>query len=156
MEDDTDALQEQPSPRAMALARAIRAARGEMPQMEFRDYAGKPQSVVSNWENGKQTPSLEALCAMEEALGLPLGTLAAQAGYFSVEAAIAVGLPGDSIASLWFDRRRDALRAVRSADDLGLTVRLSGLRRAGAGAARWLVEVFAAGDLSVDAVVGGE
>jgi transcriptional regulator with XRE-family HTH domain len=157
MEDHIDAPEGQPSPRALALARAIRAARGDMPQVEFAAYADRPQSVVSNWENGKQTPSLETLCAMEESLGLPLGTFAAQAGYFTGEAAIAAGLPGVPISVLRFARRADALRAVRAADGLGLGVRLSTLPNEGGPEARWLVDVLPVGVVSLPGdQVGGE
>jgi transcriptional regulator with XRE-family HTH domain len=113
-----------------------------MPQVEFAAYADRPQSVVSNWENGKQTPSLETLCAMEESLGLPLGTLAAQAGYFTGEAAVAGGVAGVPISVIRFARRSDALRAVRAADGLGLGVRLSTLPNEGVPEGRWLVEVL--------------
>jgi transcriptional regulator with XRE-family HTH domain len=111
-----------------------------MPQVEFMIYANRPQSVVSNWEKAKQIPSLETLCGMERSLGLPLGTFAAQAGYFTSEAAIAAGLGGVPIASLRYRRRRDAVRAVRAADDLGLEVRLCTMRDDGE-EGRWLVEV---------------
>lgn len=144
MEDDTDAPQGQPSPRALALARAIRAARGEMPQVEFTAYADRPQSVVSNWENGKQIPSLETLCALEQSLGLPLGTFAARAGYFTGEAAVAAGMAGTPISVIRFGRRSDALRAVRAAEGLGLGVRLSTVPNNEAPGGRWLVEVLPA------------
>lgn len=156
MEDDTDAPQGQPSRRALALARAIRAARGDMSQTEFEVYADRPQSVVSNWENGKQTPSLETLCSMEQALGLPLGAFAARAGYFTREAAIAVGLPGVPISVVRFARRGDALRAVRSADDLGLGVRLSTMPSGDGPEGRWLVEVLPVAErlVSIDQAEG--
>jgi transcriptional regulator with XRE-family HTH domain len=139
MSKDIDASERaRPSPRAMALARAIRTARGAMPQLEFVGHANRPQSVVSNWETGRQTPTLESLCALEGSLGLPLGLLAAQAGYFTAEAAEAAGLAGLPISSLSFERRPEALRAVCAADDLGLGVRL-----VSTGPKGWRVDVLA-------------
>jgi transcriptional regulator with XRE-family HTH domain len=127
-----------------------------MPQVEFTAYADRNQSVVSYWENGKQTPSLETLCAMEQSLGLPLGTFAARAGYFTGEAAVAVGLQGVPISVIRFARRADALRAVRAADGLGLGVRLSTVPNDDEPEGRWLVEVLPAteGLAEVDQVEG--
>ena len=78
------------------------------------------------------------LAALEASLGLPLGVLAARAGYFTAEAAEAVGLAEQPISSLSFDQRSDALRAVCAADDLGLGVRLASTGQGG-----WRVEVLA-------------
>jgi transcriptional regulator with XRE-family HTH domain len=118
--------------------------------MDFVEHANRPQSVVSNWETGKQTPTLETLAALEASLGLPLGTLAARAGYFTAEAAVAACPPGVPISSLSFESRADAFRAVRSADGLGLGVRLVRVRSSD-GSSRWLVDV-----LPADRSLGGE
>jgi transcriptional regulator with XRE-family HTH domain len=126
-----------------------------MPQVEFTAYADRPQSVVSNWENGKQIPSLETLCALEQSLGLPLGTFAARAGYFTSEAAVTAGIAGTAISVIRFGRRSDALRAVRAADRLGLGVRLSTVPSDGGREGRWLVEVLPATDGRLAADHGG-
>lgn len=144
MSNDTDApVNGSPSPRAMALARAIRAVRGSMPQVEFVAHANRPQSVVSNWETGKQTPTLETLAALELSLGLPLGTLATRAGYFTAEAAFATEGGRVPVSSLRFVDRSDAIRAVQAADGLGLDARLRTVRASDEDPAGWLVEVLA-------------
>jgi transcriptional regulator with XRE-family HTH domain len=142
MYDDSDAPAfKQPSAKALELAQAIRRARGGMGQIQFAAVIGRVQSVVSQWENGRSTPSLESLAMIEERLGLPLGTLAAEAGFFSPEAAEAVGFNNVPLARRTATSLKEALRLVRAADELGFGVRMRAVHGEDPGGARWLVEV---------------
>jgi transcriptional regulator with XRE-family HTH domain len=144
MHDDSDAPAfKQPSAKALELARAIRRARGDMGQIQFAAVIGRVQSVVSQWENGKSTPSLESLAMIEERIGLPMGTLAAEAGYFTQEAAAAAGFSSVPLASRPAAGLKDALRLVRAADELGFGVRMRARHVQGDQGALWLVEVLA-------------
>jgi transcriptional regulator with XRE-family HTH domain len=98
------------SPRAAALARAIRAARGEMVQVKFAKLAQRPQSVISQWETGKSTPGLEPLFDLEQRLGLAAGTLALRAGYFTAEAIEGSGADPAVVGVRWFSSDDDAGR----------------------------------------------
>jgi transcriptional regulator with XRE-family HTH domain len=144
-----------------------------MVQVAFAKVAGRPQSVISQWETGKVTPGLETLYTLEQRLGLAAGTLAFRAGYFSAEAIKAASGDGGAPARtadpkdaaghlaegsnlpeqavclvdpLVFSDRREAFRAVSAADVLGLDVRLVRVSD-GAGVA-WRVEVHAAGQVN--------
>ena len=119
-------------------------------QVDFAKLVKRPQSVISQWENGRVTPGLETLFGLEERLGLPPGTLAFKAGYFTAEAieAATTGALADpgraEVRSLVFAERNEALAAVRSADVLGFAVRLE--RTAGGAGlpVSWKVEVSTA------------
>jgi transcriptional regulator with XRE-family HTH domain len=160
MDDDTDArIGPVRTPRTVALARVIREARGTMLQVDFAKAMKRPQSVISTWEHGKTTPNLETLHDLEQRLGLPAGTMAFRAGYFTAEAIDAevpatprfqpaTALPdgiGVRVVERQFDELRDALRAVRAADDLGLGVRLTKAPAHSTDPVAWVVEVLGAG-----------
>lgn len=160
MNDDTDArIGPVRTPRTVALARAIREARGTMVQVDFAKLAKRPQSVISTWEHGKTTPGLETLFDLEQRLTLPAGTLACRAGYFTAEAidaeipatprvqpdTVVAAVLGWMVAERRFDQRDDALRAVSAADDLGLGVRLTRAPASPGAPSEWVVEVISAG-----------
>lgn len=113
------------SPRATELARAIRAARGENAQTDFAKALGRLQSVISTWESGHRTPTLEALWEVEQRLGLPAGRLAFRAGYFTAEAVEVADPEGGVGRSFVFSDRGEAFQAVCAADALGFNVRLA-------------------------------
>lgn len=143
------------TPRTVALARAIREARGTTVQVDFAKAVKRPQAVISTWEHGKTTPSLETLYDLEQRMGLPAGTLAYRAGYFTPEAIAAeipatprfhtsndaTGVLGAIVTERRFAQRDDALHAVRAADDLGLGVRLT---KDVSQEPLWSVEIFTA------------
>lgn len=142
MTDDTDSRVPGPTvSRAERLARAIRTARGHGRQYDFAIRLGRPQATLSYWENGRSVPSLDALVEIETALELPLGSLAAIAGYFTPEACGA--LAGSPLALRRYETRDAAIEAVVAADVLGMGVRLSngGVRSDQLGPSSWLVEV---------------
>lgn len=140
MTEDTNAPAVRPqSPRAMALAMAIRRARGDMRQVDYAELIGRPQSVVSNWETGLSTPSLDALAALEQGIGLPLGTLAAEAGYVEVESDFARGKP---IVVRRFSNSAEALEFIAAADVVGLSVKATSSASVEA-AGNWLVAIGA-------------
>jgi transcriptional regulator with XRE-family HTH domain len=118
MSDSTDETAVEETDRPLALAKAIREARGQMLQVDFARLVDRPQSVISNWETKGKTPSLETLADIEERLGLPLGYLAVQAGYFSPEAV--GGLPKTMVAAVECSSLLAASEAVAAADLLGL------------------------------------
>ena len=120
MKNDSDAsASQQPLSRGSKLALAIRRARGDMGQVRFAAVIGRVQSVVSQWENGRSMPSIEALAITEERLGLPLGTLAAEAGYVSPEAVRAVESRNATMAHRWSSSLSEALRLNRPGFDGG-------------------------------------
>lgn len=112
-----------PPASAARLGAAIRAARGELSQTGFAHLVGRPQSLVSNWETGQRMPNLDMLARIEAALELRLGTLAVRSGYFHAPAVLQE--KSEPLVRYRFMRRRDAFRAARAADELGLTVRIS-------------------------------
>lgn len=72
-------------PEPMTLPAAIRACRsGRLTQDELAAKASIGQSTLSQWENGKSTPDLNQVRAIEDACGRPRGWIAVQAGYVEV------------------------------------------------------------------------
>ncbi|MCU1358087.1 MAG: helix-turn-helix protein [Acidimicrobiales bacterium] len=134
LKDDVDAAVV--APRRLALGRAIRAARGAMSQTEFGRLAGRPQSVVSEWESATRAPGLELLSRLEEGLGVPLGTLAAEAGYFSEDV---FGSASDVVACRACDSLDEASASVSAAELLGFEARLAS--EVDNGTRTWRVEV---------------
>jgi transcriptional regulator with XRE-family HTH domain len=76
--------------RRRALGDAIRTARGDRTQTEFGDLVAEalgvpvPQGTISRWELGKAELTVEQVRSIEDAVGLPPGTLLLQAGYMEV------------------------------------------------------------------------
>lgn len=143
MQDVTDAhAGRTPEERALALAAAVRRARGEMRQVHFAELMGTSQSVISTWESGKTSPSMDTLVAIEERLDLPIGTLAAEAGYFSADAAVGAGFGGMPERRFETKRLDKALRLVAAADELGHDVRLRRQRTKNPKKLRWVIELM--------------
>lgn len=66
-----------------AMARALREARGDRPQIELGVAAHVPQTTISRWERGDLDLTYPQVYGIEQALGLLPGTLALQSGYTS-------------------------------------------------------------------------
>jgi excisionase family DNA binding protein len=55
-----------------------------MSQTQLGDRVGVPQTTISRWEQGRVDLSVERVRAVEEALGLQIGTLLVLAGYVDI------------------------------------------------------------------------
>lgn len=75
--EDLDAYER----RQELMGEAVRAARGHLSQTEFGVLVSVPQPSVSRWERGEVDLTYEQVYRIEMAVGLPLGSLAPQAGY---------------------------------------------------------------------------
>jgi transcriptional regulator with XRE-family HTH domain len=73
--------------RARALGAAIRRARGDRSQSELARRLEVTQSTVSIWESGDRVPFLEQMLELEDALGVPRGRLATEAGFVGANSA---------------------------------------------------------------------
>ena len=56
-------------------------SRANLQQTDIAERLGVDQGLVSRWMNGIRRPPLEAIAAIEEMAGVPLGTILRHAGY---------------------------------------------------------------------------
>lgn len=109
--------------RLRRLGRAIRHVRGETTQAEFGARFGVPQATLSRWELGVTDLSVEQVRAVEVAAGLQPGDLLRSAGYLREDP---VARPSvRTVKEMTFERRAEALKMVKTADEVGLGVYLS-------------------------------
>jgi transcriptional regulator with XRE-family HTH domain len=106
--------------RARALGLAIRAARGDVSQVELARRVEVTQSTISIWEKGDRVPTLEQVLSVEQALELPPGQLATHAGFVDP-----TGVPLAGARSYQAVRGDDVLEMLAAAMTLGLGVRLT-------------------------------
>jgi transcriptional regulator with XRE-family HTH domain len=123
----------------------IRRLRGELSQAEFARLMGVSQAGVSLWESGGVDFGYDQVCGIEEALGVPAGTLARLAGY--VDANGSTGpftVPVETVD--------DVIEALRAASVLGLHVAAANRfgRSADEPAEEWLVVVGGDDDDDLD------
>jgi transcriptional regulator with XRE-family HTH domain len=118
--------------RLRAIGHAIRRFREakDMTQAELGellkgllDDGPVPQTTISRWEAGSVSIDYETVRAIELALCLPLGTIAAAAHYVEP----GVEPPAEVVQTIYFSDRRDAFRAAKDGDNLGFGVRVSNL-----------------------------
>jgi len=109
--------------RRRAMGVAIRNSRGDRTQAELgKLLGGLAQATISAWEKGVVDLTCEQVRAVELALDLKLGSLAAAAGYTrQQESTLAAD---DEIMTLFVHDMGELRRTLRSANHLGLGVRV--------------------------------
>jgi transcriptional regulator with XRE-family HTH domain len=75
---------------------------------QLAEAAGIAQSLVSRWLNGKTLPSIEALRAIAEPLGVPMRDLVVRAGYMTPDE---VGLEDEPVPPTSKHSIEDEIRA---------------------------------------------
>lgn len=101
------------------LGQAIRDVRGDLTQAQLADAVNTDQGTVSRWENGNLRPELDDLRAIEDAAGVPHGTILRRAGYVAEIKTV-----------------RDALEADRTIPRAAIPYLLDAVEAARKGAAR--------------------
>lgn len=80
----------------MMLGAAIREVRGNLTQDELAAKLNTDQGTVSRWENGKLRPDLNDIKAIEDAVGVPHGTVLRRAGYIAEVVTVEDALEADA------------------------------------------------------------
>jgi transcriptional regulator with XRE-family HTH domain len=117
MPDPTDAVPEDVAERRKRLGAAIRHHRGHLSQDELAKRLGMTQAGLSRWEIGDRDLSYEQVRAVEDALGLSLGTIGRDAGFVQE-----LPVAHDLVIEATYQRAEEAATAVTSADHLGLGI----------------------------------